>query len=245
MIDYFIVCHDQNIILDSLEKRKFSVLPNYKFMFVGNKPTNLIDDVENVIVCSRLKHNIENYPKLCSFTAWYAVSNNGLSKEKHCCLLEYDVELFQDFHEKNLNSILNADICAYFREPINDPMFSKSTPWLDIFFRTHNINTSEIYKEKFWYCTTNFTLSNDLLKDFNSWFYEIASMFKECDLGSYMHERMINVYSILNKIKIEYIEDKLKHFQMCSHKKEDLYAISKGLNIDLNVFYENHLKRLL
>ena len=229
-IDYFIVCHDQDIIIDYLQKNKFSALPNYKFMFVGNKPTNLIEDVENVIICNRLEHNIENYPKLCSFTAWYAVSKNGLSKKKYCCLLEYDVELSQDFHEKNLKAISNADVCSYFAELIDDPMFSKSTPWLNVFFKKYNINTSKIYEEKFWYCTTNFVLRNDILENFNNWFYEIASIFKDCDLGAYMHERMINVYCILNEIKIEYIKNKLKHFQMCSHKKEDLYNIAKRLN---------------
>jgi hypothetical protein len=233
-IDYFIVCHDQDIIIDSLQKNKFSMLPNYKFMFVGNKPTNLIDDMENVIVCNKLDFNIENYPKLCSFTAWYAVSKNCLSKEKYCCLLEYDVELSQDFHEKNLEAISNADVCSYFIELIDDPMFSKSTPWLDIFFKKYNINTSKIYEEKFWYCTTNFILRNDILENFNNWFYEIASMFKDCDLGAYMHERMINVYCILNEIKIEYIKNKVKHFQMCSHKKEDLYNIAKKLKLDPN-----------
>jgi hypothetical protein len=243
-INYFIVCHDQDIIIDYLQKNKFSALPNYKFMFVGNKSTNLIEDIENVIICNRLEHNIENYPKLCSFTAWYAVSKNGLSKKKYCCLLEYDVELSQDFHEKNLRAISNADVCSYFIELVDDPMFSKSTHWLSIFFKKYNINTSKIYEEKFWYCTTNFVIRNDILEKFNNWFYEISSMFKDCDLGAYMHERMINVYCILNEIKIEYIKNKLKHFQMCSHKKEDLYSIAKRLNVDIDSLHRYYLSNL-
>jgi hypothetical protein len=244
-INYFIVCHDQDIIIDYLQKNKFSALPNYKFMFVGNKPTNLIKDIENVIICNNLEHNIENYPKLCSFTAWYAVSKNGLSNKKYCCLLEYDVELSQDFHEKNLKAISNANVCSYFAELIDDPMFSKSTPWLDVFFKKYNINTSKIYEEKFWYCTTNFILRNDILEKFNNWFYEIASMFKDCDLGSYMHERMINVYCILNEVKIEYIKNTLKHLQMCSHNKEDVYKIAKRLKLDPNTLHEDYLKRII
>jgi hypothetical protein len=244
-IDYFVVCHDQDIIIDSLQKNKFSALTNYKFMFVGNKPTNLIDGIKNVIICNSLEFNIENYPKLCSFTAWYAVSKNNLSKKKYCCLLEYDVELSQDFHEKNLNAISNADVCSYSIELIDDPIFSKSTPWLDVFFKKYNINTSKIYEEKFWHCTTNFIVRNDILEKFNNWFYEIASMFKDCDLGSYMHERMINVYCILNEIKIEYIKNKLKHFQLCSHKKEDIHKIAKRLKLDPNVLHKDHLKRII
>jgi len=240
-IDYFIICHDQNIIIDYLKKNKFAVLPNYRFVFVGNKPTNLIDGIKNVIICNRLEFNIENYPKLCSFTAWYAVSKNGLSKKKYCCLLEYDIDLSQDFHRKNLEAISSADVCSYFIELIDDPVFSKSTPWLEIFFKTNSINISKIYEEKFCYCTTNFILRNDILEKFNNWFYEIASMFKNDDLGSYMHERMINIYCILNGIKIEYIKNQLKHLQLCSHKKQDLYAIAKNSNIDLNTLYGDSL----
>jgi hypothetical protein len=244
-IDYFVVCHDQDIIIDYLQKNKFSALPNYKFMFVGNKPTNLIDNIENVIICNRLEFNIEKYPKLCSFTAWYAVSKNGLSKKKYCCLLEYDVDLSQDFHEKNMKAIKNADVCSYFIELIDDPMFSNSTPWLNVFFKKYNIDTSKIYEEKFWYCTTNFVIRNDILENFNNWFYEISSMFKDCDLGAYMHERMINVYCILNEIKIEYVKNKLKHLQMCSHKKEDLYTIAKKANLDSNVLCHDYSKRII
>ena len=244
-IDYFVVCHDQDIIIDYLQKNKFSALPNYKFMFVGNKPTNLIDNIENVIICNRLEFNIEKYPKLCSFTAWYAVSKNGLSNKKYCCLLEYDVELSQDFHEKNLKATSNADVCSYFVELIDDPMFSKSTPWLDVFFKKYNINTPKIYEEKFWYSTTNFILRNDILEKFSNWFYEIASMFKDCDLGSYMHERMINIYCILYEIKIEYIKNTLKHLQMCSHDKEDIYKIAKRLKLDPNTLHEDYLKRII
>jgi hypothetical protein len=245
-IDYFIVCHDQDIIIDALQKNKFSGLPNYKFMFVGHKPTNLIENTENVIICNKLEFNIEQYPKLCSFTAWYAVSKNGLSKKKYCCLLEYDVELSQDFHEKNLEAISKAGVCSYFIELIDNPVFSDATPWLNVFFKKYNINTPKIYKEKFWHCTTNFIVRNDILENFNNWFYEIASMFKDCDLGAYMHERMINIYCILNEINIEYIKNKLKHFQMCSHQKEDLFMIAKKSNLDLNVVlksYEDNISK--
>ena len=244
MIDYFVICHDQNLILDFIKEDKFSELPNYKFLFVGNKQTDLIEVLENVIICNKLKDNIEHYPKLCSFTAWYAVSKNNLPQGDYCCLLEYDIELSKGFHEENLKIISNSDLCAYLREPINDPMFSKSTPWLDLILKECNIDTKKIYNKEFWYCTTNFIINNNLLKDFNDWFYKIADVFKNDDLGSYMHERMINIYFIINDYNIEYIENKLKHFQLCSHKKEDLYGLSKRLNVDLNNLYEEKLEKI-
>jgi hypothetical protein len=243
MIDYFIVCHDQDIILKAIEENKFFQLPDYRFLFVGNRSTNLIEHIPNVIVCNKLKENIENYPKLCSFTAWYAVSKNGLSQNNYSCLLEYDVEPAQNLHQKNLEKLNDSNICAYFREPINNEMFSKSTPWLDIFFEKYIVDTSKIYKEKFWYCTTNFVIQNKLLSIFSDWFYNICEMFKNDDLGAYMHERLINIFCIMNNYNIVYIPNVLKHFQLRSHNISDIYMLSKEHNTSIDTLYLEHLEK--
>jgi hypothetical protein len=39
MIDYFIVCHDQDLIIKLIEDQRFSHLPNAKFLFVATNPT--------------------------------------------------------------------------------------------------------------------------------------------------------------------------------------------------------------
>lgn len=241
MIDYFIICHDQEIIEEKISNNSFTGLPNFKFLFVGDKKISRND--ENIIVCRNLPNNIESYPKLCSFTGWYAVSKNNLSTQKYSCLLEYDVEITKDFHESNLQSIkTGVEAYGYFREPINDPMFTRSTPWLDAFtIKTHGLDVKNFIdtncaEHEFWYCTSNFLIQNKTMDNFNDWFYDLA-VFKNDGLGSYMHERMINIYLILNKYKIEYISVVLKHLQLCSHSNKDLY-------LNQNI-YKEELKRCL
>jgi hypothetical protein len=135
------------------------------------------------------------------------VSKNNLSKEKYCCLLEYDTEPSPDFHQLNMNRMINdPDAVAFFAEPISDDMFHKSTPWMNICLQKYNIDSEKINKAGFWYCTTNFVIKNKILKEFNDWFYEMSSLFKHDSLGSYMHERMINVYCILNEREVCYLK---------------------------------------
>jgi hypothetical protein len=245
MIDYFVVCHDQDIVLDLRSKMK-----DCRFLFVGNKQHGLIEGLSDVVICEKLTHNIEQYPKLCSFTAWYAVSENQLSKNKYSCLLEYDVELAEDFYSENLKRIKSeSEAYGYLREPINDLMFTRSTPWLDVFtIKNYNMDIDKFIDSfcdeyPFWYCTTNFLIKNEVLSAFNKWFYQLSDSFKKENLGSYMHERMLNIYFILNYYKIDLIPHKLKHYQFCSHSNKDLYSLSKENKIDLQNIYEKELKK--
>jgi hypothetical protein len=247
MIDYFVVCHDQDIILNLRGKMK-----DCRFLFVGNKQHELIENFDDVVICKKLTHNIEKYPKLCSFTAWYAVSRNKLSKNKYSCMLEYDIEITKDFHAENLLRIKSeSEAYGYLREPINDSMFTKATPWLDVFtIKNYNLDIDKFLKyhcgnQKFWYCTTNFLIKNEVLDAFNDWFYEMADGFKKESLGSYMHERMLNIYFILNHHKMDFIPDKLKHHQFCSHSNKDLYSLSKENQIDLANLYEKELRKCM
>lgn len=240
MIDYFIVCHDQNEILKLRSKTK-----GFVFLFVGNQQYDLIESFSDVVICNKLPKNIEQYPKLCSFTAWYAVSNNNINKKQYSCFLEYDTEVLDQFQEKNLISVASGSrVCGYLREPIRDPMFKRSTPWLEVFTKQkYNMTIDEFIEyycgeEYFWYCTTNFLVDNKILSDFNSWFYEISHQFREKELGSYMHERMFNIYCILNKYNVKYIPSVLNHLQLCSHSNKDLYSLSKENGTDLDLIYE-------
>jgi hypothetical protein len=73
-LDYFIVCHDQEIINQQISS-------DYQWLFVGNNGQENLTD-SSVTICRNLEKNIEQYPYLCSFTAWYAVAKNNLTKSK-------------------------------------------------------------------------------------------------------------------------------------------------------------------
>ena len=69
----FIFIHDQDYLLDFENKGKLNNLKSYKYVFLGNRPIDKIENLSNVIVARNLPNNIEEYPKLTSYTGWYAL----------------------------------------------------------------------------------------------------------------------------------------------------------------------------
>lgn len=69
VLEVFIVCHDQNIIIDFENKKKFINLPLYRYLYVGSGNTDLIKNNDKIIICRDLFNNIEQFNFLVSFTA--------------------------------------------------------------------------------------------------------------------------------------------------------------------------------
>jgi hypothetical protein len=93
----FIFVHDQYIVLDYLAAGKFNELPNVKYVFLGQRPSDQIGhlvDMGKVIIARDLPDNIEHLPNLVAWTGWYAIARNGLITADIVNLLEYDVNLF-------------------------------------------------------------------------------------------------------------------------------------------------------
>ena len=92
----FIFVHDQYIVLDYLAAGKFNELPDVKYVFLGQRPVDLLDQFvgeKKVIVARNLPDNIEHYPNLVAWTGWYAIARNGLITAEVVNLFEYDVNL--------------------------------------------------------------------------------------------------------------------------------------------------------
>jgi hypothetical protein len=92
----FIFVHDQYIVLDYLAAGKFNELPDVKYVFLGQRPTDQIGhlvDMGKVIIARDLPDNIEHYPNLVAWTGWYAIARNGLITADIVNLFEYDVNL--------------------------------------------------------------------------------------------------------------------------------------------------------
>jgi hypothetical protein len=219
--DYFIVCHDQEIINEQRSS-------NYQWLFVGNGNT---DNLENrsVTVCRNLEKNIEQYPYLCSFTAWYAVAKNNLPKSDNITLIEYDTTIQSNnpFHYK-LNN--NNQVICYSVTLFNHYVFYKSTPWLEISLKQiYDIDLYQFIRDnrnqyKFWPTTTNMTLSKDILNRFVDWFLPMTEIFRHDPLGAYVHERAFFVFCVMNKIEFQYSANALNHKQKASHKIIDFYG---------------------
>jgi hypothetical protein len=92
----FIFVHDQYIVLDYLAAGKFNELPDVKYVFLGQRPSDQIGhlvDMGKVIIARDLPDNIEHLPNLVAWTGWYAIARNGLITADIVNLLEYDVNL--------------------------------------------------------------------------------------------------------------------------------------------------------
>jgi|LakMenE01Jun11ns_1017448.scaffolds.fasta_scaffold9957488_15 hypothetical protein len=234
-IDYFIVCHDQDIINQQINKNIFRNLPSYKFLFVGNGKTSKLNHLDHeTIICRNLKYNLEEYPYLCSFVAWYAVVKNSLYQNKNICLLEYDIELDTKFHQINAGLInkynKNNYIIGYNKTLTDHYVFYKSTPWLAISLKKiYNIDLQQFvdankHQYKFWPTTTNITLSKQILNKFVDWFLPMTEVFRHDPFGAYVHERAFFIFCILNQLNIKYASNTLEHKQLASHGISDFYG---------------------
>jgi hypothetical protein len=240
LIEYFIICHNQDLILEMIRKGSFDVLPGRRFLFVGHADCSLLEGREEVVVCRNLPDNIERFPKLCSFTGWYAVARNGLGSSENVCLLEYDVEVDASLHEKNLAVVGEGlDLCvSYFLEPL-DLRFSRSTPWLEVALsRVRRLDLDAFMKgylgvmDVHWPCTTNMMMPAGVLNRFVNWFEPMTQVFRQDPLGSYVHERAFYVFCRMNEIAGVNLRDLVKHDCAMSHGSADLYRMfleSRGL----------------
>ena len=92
----FIFVHDQQIVLDYIEAGKFNALPDVRYVFLGQRPVDQLDQYvgeKKVIVARNLHYNIEHLPNLVAWTGWYAVARNGLITADVVNLFEYDINL--------------------------------------------------------------------------------------------------------------------------------------------------------
>lgn len=207
------VCHSTETVQKCLIE-----YPHSSILFVSQNDLNIdINKHKNIIIVRELKDNIENYPILLSFTAWYAISKNKLFSDKeYLCIFEYDVHIDNSFLQKIDKSIKDHQPnCLSFVRNLDGHKFEAD-------INIHNIRLfvdEEYPQHETWYPTTNHCLKRNLLDNFVNWYYPkcIYFLLKE-DLIHlpWYHERLFNVYLYLYVTKKMYIEG-LIHIQNNSH----------------------------
>lgn len=100
----FIFVHDEQIVLDYIAANKFHDLPDLKYVFLGQRSTDRIKHLSNVVVARDLPNNIEHLPNLVAWTGWYAVLRNDLITADYVNLLEYDVNISDTWIQHYRNS---------------------------------------------------------------------------------------------------------------------------------------------
>lgn len=228
-LEIFLVCHDQNIILQQAQRYEGLL---HRWVFVGSGPIDKLADLDNVIIARNLPDNIEQYKNLVSFTAWYAIVKNNLIRTPYISVLEYDIELSSDFYKRNLTSLKKRDraMIGYVVWPLNSPLFLHATPHLcrslaevykidvQLLIQEHMEKTGKLL----WTSTSNMSMDKDTFIDFVDWFIPLSETFREDPLGAHVHERCFKVYSVLTGIPCLYLPNILHHIQEKSHKIEAL-----------------------
>lgn len=210
---FVFVCHDRLISLDLLHK-----YPNCYILYVGTQ--NSIVNHPRCIVVRNLENNIEQYNKLLTFTAWYAIVKNDIFKEyEYICVLEYDVVLPSNFISLLNNSIGNADVIHLI--PL---LKSGKDIRLDIMWPVLNEFITGSTKEYVdssidWYPTTNFCMKRTVISMFVDYYYPRCCGYildKDNANASWYHERIFSYFILHNKLCVE-SGPVIKHQQSNSH----------------------------
>lgn len=227
----FIVCHDQDIILKCEYEGKFKHI-NYKWIFVGNKDSSKISNLNNVYIARNLPFNIEDKKNLCSFTAWYAITKNKLCNTNYVAVLEYDCDISSDFQDKvigHLRNMNNKGSLGFLNSLIDHPIYFNATPYFPSNVeKIYNINVRKIidnykYQNRYWNSGSNNAMSLDYLNGFVDWAMPILTMNVDDPLIAHVHERLVRLYDIINNAESQVDQSILKHHQDISHGIKSLW----------------------
>lgn len=228
-INTYIFVHEQQIILDFIRVGKFNNIENVIYVFVGNNDTSNIEKLDNVIICNKLPINIESYPKLTSFTGWYALWKNGLINTcDYLNLFEYDVNLTGGFIDKIKSEM--ADIIGYILYNVHDFGYVGCPDWCESICKAikkhYDIDVcsfiSALPLDHKCSMTSNHTLSKNCFEEYMKWVEPMIDDIKESALSGHQIERSISLFYLLNGLEYKIIPDILEHFNFDSHRTQNV-----------------------
>ncbi len=242
----FIFVHDQNIILEYERNGKLNNLKNYRYIFLGNRDTNLIEGNSKVIFANKYQTNLEDYPYFTAFTGWYLLWKNNLIKTKYVTLLEYDTILNENF-EQILSRFFydNSEMIGYVPVSVNNYHYITNPDWVSEIFSAiktvYKQNIEQTLKlivknnpELNWSSTSNITFRGDIFNDFMKWFDPLIPYLKDSQFSGHAFERAISFYYLTKRKKMMLTNGVLQHIQMDSHK-------TQGHVVDFN----NNMSKLI
>jgi len=226
-IQSFIFVHDQDILLEKIKSNVFSCLENVIYVFVGNKDVNKIENYSNVIICRNLPQNIENYPKLTSFTGWYALWKNNLINSDYINLFEYDIDISENFNMLFFEEFIkDNEIIGYIPYNVHSPSFlghpEVSEDLVKSISKNYHIDSYNYVKSLpqnvLCSLTSNHTFSRKAFIHYMNWVEPLIDDIKNSPKAGHQIERSIPLFYILNNIKTIIVPNILHHYQLNSHK---------------------------
>lgn len=242
----YIFVHDQDIILSYEKHKKLSKhFKEYYYVFLGMKETDLIQNISNVIIARDLPFNIEQFPKLVTYTGWYALVKNNLLKGDYCLMLEYDVVLspkFMSIVKTSIKTSKEKDVFSFI--PVDkDFLFYEYLYPLMNYTEQHTFKQDrELYifngGKSSWMGSSNSIWEYETLVNFvNNFSLLLDKVTTYKDMG-HLVERVLTVFCIDNNIKYRFISGALEHKYLDSHKTQAKF----NNNIQKN--YKDHIEML-
>jgi hypothetical protein len=242
----FIFVHDQELILKFEESNKFLFLKNYKYVFLGKRETDKIDNNSKVIIAKNFKDNLEDYPLFTSFTGWHLLWKNNLITKKYVNLFEYDIIV-----DKNIEQIQskffyeNLDVLGYVPHSTKTFHYINNKNWVEHIFEAiktvYKIDIEKKIRDLIntnpnlnWSATSNHTFRKEVFDEFMKWFEPLIPFLKDTKTCGHAHERAISFFYFLSGKKISIIPNVIKHFQMNSHQ-------TQGHKVD----YDSSIKKII
>lgn len=225
-IETFIFIHDQDILLDFIGKNKFTDIHNLKWVFLGHKPVDKIQTLSNLIIARELPINIEQYPKLTSFTGWYALYKNDLLKSKYVNLFEYDIKYIPEFVDINKEMLSkDFDFIGYFPMSILDIVYIKELKYsrelIDSVKNKTNFDIIDLInnlpQNTKWSSSSNSTWRVDSLIKYLEWIMQFIDDIKESNFSGHIHERSISFFYFMENLNVKLTQGLMFHAQLNSH----------------------------
>ena len=230
-VSTYIFVHNQNIILDFLDKKRFLDFKNVKYVFLGDKKVDKLSHLNNIIVARDLKYNIEHYPNLTSFTGWYALCKNNLITTDYVNLFEYDINYSNNFVDKNQQLIESTiDAAGYLSLSVDNPYYLHpmfTEPFVSELKKRENIDIYQIVKNLKsknpnlqWPVTSNSTWKKETLFNYVKWFSEYIDIVGPTSCAGHIAERSISFFYFINKVNAKLSLNLIEHLQLNSHKTD-------------------------
>ena len=237
----FIFIHDQDLLLEFERTKKFKGFNNYKYVFVGNRPIDKLGDITNVIISRNYEGNLEEYPKLTSFTGWYTLWKHNLIDSEYVNLFEYDINYVDNFGTHTYKFFYEkSDMIGYIPFPANHMMFVRHKPFINGLYEAiksvYRIDLKPSLEDAInkgmltnWSSTSNTTFRKDVFNKYMTWFDPLVNLIKEDANAGHYHERSITLFALLNKKRMDLTSGFIKHFQMDSHKTQGHYVDTENI----------------
>lgn len=225
-LETFIFVHDQEIILDFINKKKFTDLEGFRWVFLGNRPIDKILHLENLIVARDLQDNIEQYPKFTSLTGWYALYKNGFLNSEYVNFFEYDIKYIPEFIDINKEMMKkDFDFVGYFPMTVGDVVYIKQSQYskelTDAVLKKTGFDivnmVNKFQPNYLWSSSSNSTWKVDVVKEYIDWFCQFIDDIKDSMYCGHMHERSLSFYYFMKNLKVQLTKGLMIHVQLNSH----------------------------